>query len=94
MHLLCIVVDVSSLMPDECVLTAAAATAAAAAAAAAAALVITAPAAELLQQAKASFHSSSSALSADLSSILAKELKHEKAVAEKSEVVAAVSGMG
>lgn len=47
------------------------------------------PAAELLQQAKASFTSSSSVLSTDLSSILSKELKHEKAVAEKSEVVAA-----
>jgi hypothetical protein len=62
-------------------------------AAAAAAAAAAAPAAEL-QQAKAGFHSSSSALSADLASILSKELKHEKAVAEKSEVVAAVSGMG
>jgi hypothetical protein len=67
--------------------------AAPAAATAVAAAVATAPAADVLQQAKASFHSSSSALSADLSSILSKELKHEKAVAEKSEVVAAVSGM-
>eukprot|EP00882_Tetradesmus_deserticola_P004192 GHRQ01004428.1.p1 GENE.GHRQ01004428.1~~GHRQ01004428.1.p1 ORF type:complete len:251 (+),score=112.49 GHRQ01004428.1:159-911(+) len=51
--------------------------------------VIHAPAAGLLQQATASFRSSSLALSSDLSSILAKEIKHEKAVAEKSDVVAA-----
>jgi hypothetical protein len=67
------------------------AAAAATAAAADVAATCAAPAAELLQQAKASFTSSSSALSTDLSSILSKELKHEKAVAEKSEVVAAVS---
>ncbi|KAF6263770.1 mitochondrial glycoprotein [Scenedesmus sp. NREL 46B-D3] len=50
---------------------------------------IQAPAAELLQQAKASFHSSTLTLSSDLPSILTKEIKHEKAVAEKSDVVAA-----
>lgn len=50
---------------------------------------IQAPAAEVLQQAKASFHSSSLALAPQLSSILTKEIKHEKTVSEKSEVVSA-----